>query len=278
MRVSRDRLKNVETHFAFGRNWASYAGLVGEAEIEQAKEGLLRLIPPSEIVGRSFLDIGCGSGVHSLAAVQLGVNRLMAVDIDPNSAATTHAMLSESKIGVPWQVETMSAFDLDPRKLGTFDVVYSWGVLHHTGSLWEAIGKAAAMVAPNGLLAIALYRSTYLDPFWKWEKRVYAHAPAIVQRAVRAIYLVAFRLRTLSTGRSFRDLVATYRSHRGMDFYHDVHDWLGGSPYETTLAPEVDAKLTDLGFRMERSFVQPKSIGLFGSGCDEYVYRLEKPF
>jgi hypothetical protein len=93
------------------------------------------------------------------------------------------------------------------------------------------------------MLAIALYRKTQLDPFWKLEKRLYAHAPQIVQSVIRAFYVAAFRLGKLASGANFREYVANYRSFRGMDFYHNVHDWLAGYPYETTLAPEVDANL-----------------------------------
>jgi predicted RNA methylase len=271
--VAVKNLKNIETHFAFGKNWASYAALIDEPQIEEAKKGLLKLIPVEEFKGRSFLDIGCGSGLHALAAAQLGVSRIMAVDIDPDCVATSSAVLSSNNVTTPWRAEIVSVFDLDAARAGTFDIVHSWGVLHHTGSMWEAVSKAASMVAPNGLLAIALYRKTHMDPFWKLEKRLYAHAPQTIQSLVRAGYVAVFCLAKLATGRSFREYVANYRSSRGMDFYHDVHDWLGGYPYETALAPEVEAKLAGLGFKAERVFARPISHGILGSGCDEYVYR-----
>ena len=216
--------RNIETHFAFGKNWASYAALIDEPQMEEAKKGLLKLIPAEEYKGCSFLDIGCGSGLHALAAARLGVSRIMAVDIDPDSVATCSGLLSSKNIVVPWHANTMSVFDLDPTHQGTFDIVYSWGVLHHTGNMWEAISKAASMVAPNGLFAIALYRKTYMDPFWKVEKRLYAHAPKIVQNGVRAGYIAVFRLAKLAMGANLREYVAKYGSSRGMDFYHDVHD------------------------------------------------------
>jgi len=267
-------LKEARSHFAFGKNWGSYAALIDDRRIAQAKDGLLRLIPAEQWRGRSFLDIGCGSGLHALAAADLGVSRILALDIDADSVATTRAVLTERKVATPWQSEVRSVFDLDPGRLGTFDIVYSWGVLHHTGSMWEAIDKAAALVAPGGLLAIALYRRTRLDPFWKTEKRLYAHAPRFVQSVVRACYIAVFGLGLLATGRSLARYVANYQT-RGMDFYHDVHDWLGGYPYESVLAPEVDERLRKLGFTAERVFARPMDAGLFGSACDEFVYRLK---
>ena len=271
-----ENLKNVQAHFAFGKNWASYAAQIDEPRIEEATKWLLKLIPAEEFKGRSFLDIGCGSGLHALSAARLGTSRIMAIDIDPDSVATSNAVLSSNNIKTPWLTETMSVFDLDPKCHGTFDIVYSWGVLHHTGNMWEAVGKAASMVSPNGLLAIALYRKTHMDPFWKLEKRIYAHAPQIVQNVIRALYIAAFRLVTFVTGGNFHEYVANYKSSRGMDFYHDVHDWLGGYPYETTLAPEVEAKLSGFGFKAERVFARPVSHGILGSGCDEFVYRFTK--
>jgi 2-polyprenyl-6-hydroxyphenyl methylase/3-demethylubiquinone-9 3-methyltransferase len=269
-------LKDLETHFEFGKNWASYSALIDAPQIEEAKEGLLKLIPQEEIRGRSFLDIGCGAGLHSLAAALLGVSRVLAIDIDPDSVSTSRDVLSRGNVAAPWRVETLSVFDLDPARQGTFDIVYSWGVLHHTGNMWEAIGKAASMVASNGLLVLALYRTTYMDPLWKLEKRLYARSPQIVQSVVRAIYIAAFRLGKIAIGGNFREYIANYKSSRGMEFYHDVHDWLGGYPYETALAPEVASRLAGLGFKAQRVFARTISTGIFGSGCDEYVYRLER--
>lgn len=274
--MSNEALKKLDSHFAFGENWASYSKLIGEQQIARAKEGLLKLIPAEGFKGRSFLDIGCGSGLHALAASLLGVSRVVGADIDPNSVSTARKILSEHRPDTPWQIENISVFDLTPETFGTFDIVYSWGVLHHTGDMWQAIDKAAALVAPDGLLAVAFYRETHLDPFWKLEKRLYTGAPSFVQNFVKSGYIGAFRLARRATGQgSFSDYIANYTSRRGMDFEHDVHDWLGGYPYESVLAPDVDRHLSGLGFKAERVFARPKSSGIFGSGCDEYVYRLQ---
>jgi 2-polyprenyl-6-hydroxyphenyl methylase/3-demethylubiquinone-9 3-methyltransferase len=268
--------KNIETHFAFGRNWASYAAGIGETQIEEAKIGLLKLIPAEEFIGRSFLDIGCGSGLHALAAAQLGVGRILAIDIDPDCAATSRSLLSKNDLSIPWEVNTLTVFDLDPKQEGTFDIVYSWGVLHHTGAMWEAVGKSASMVAANGLLALALYRRTRMDSFWKVEKRLYSHAPELLQRVIRAAYVTAFKLSVVGPGETLKGYLANHSLSRGMDFYHDVHDWLGGYPYETALVSEVESKLVALGFQAERVFAKPSKplqIGIFSCGCNEYVYR-----
>jgi 2-polyprenyl-6-hydroxyphenyl methylase/3-demethylubiquinone-9 3-methyltransferase len=252
--------------FGFGRNWASYARLIGEREIAEAVAGLTKLVPAADLAGRSFLDIGSGSGLHALAAARLGVARILAVDIDPDSTTTTHQTLARFAGDVAWTAETLSIFDLDPGAVGTFDVVYSWGVLHHTGDMRRAIERAAALVAPGGLFAFALYRRTRLDWFWVREKRWYIKASPGAQRFAQNVFAGSHRLAGALTGRPAR-------TSRGMEYWHDLHDWLGGYPYESIMAPEVETLMQGLGFVRERVFARPLALGLFGSGCDEYVYR-----
>ena len=255
------------TRFAFGKNWESYAALIGDGEIKEAESALLKLFPNGELQGRSFLDIGCGSGLHALAASRLGAGPITAIDIDPDSVATTRGVLA--RYNVTCAVREQSVFDAD----GSFDVVYSWGVLHHTGDMWRAIEKAASLVAANGLLAIALYRKTISDAFWTREKRWYAGASPASQAAARAFYLATYRFGCAISRKNYQSIVTNYKSRRGMDFHHDVHDWLGGYPYETALASDVETKLTSLGFAPQRVFSRGTTWGFLGSGCDEYVYR-----
>jgi 2-polyprenyl-6-hydroxyphenyl methylase/3-demethylubiquinone-9 3-methyltransferase len=266
-------LKDASSHFAFGRNWASYSEIIDEARIAEAERGLLRLLGEEGLAGQSFLDIGCGSGLHAVAAARLGASRIVAIDLDPVAVATARAVLRRHAPQIAAQVRELSVFDLDAETLGRFDVVYSWGVLHHTGALAEAVARAAQAVAPGGRFGFALYHRTRMCGFWRREKRWYAAASPSMQRAARALYVALLRLRFLATGGDFHAYVANYCSQRGMDFAHDVHDWMGGYPYESISAAEVEALMRRLGFTHVRSFVSPLTIGLFGSGCDEYVYR-----
>ncbi len=269
-----ESLRDVESHFRFGDNWASYAGGIDDEAIAEAERGLLRLVPREALAGRMFLDIGCGSGIHALAALRLGAARVLAVDIDPRSVETTRALLAAQRPQARWSVETVSVFDLRPEQFGTFDVVYSWGVLHHTGDLDTAMRRAAALVAPGGLFAFALYRATHLDRFWVAEKRWYASASPRAQKLAQGVYTRLFKLGLAATGRSFSAYTAKKKTERGMDFDHDVHDWLGGYPYETIAPAEVARLMRELEFAEVRRIAREKrELGLFGSGCDEYVYR-----
>lgn len=276
--MTNEDLTRQDTHFAFGKNWASYAQKITRAQIDEAVTGLSRLLGGQCLDGMRFLDIGSGSGLHALAAFELGAAEVVALDIDPDSVATTQAVLALHAPGKTYRVAQHSVFDLTPEKYGTFDVVYSWGVLHHTGDMIRALRAAAALVGEGGQFVFALYRRVWMDWFWRLEKRWYTKASLASQARARAIYIALFRLALRVTGRRFADYVANYHERRGMDFYHDVHDWMGGWPYESILPSEVDSLMGSLGFGPVRVFaakglIGGRRIGFFGSGCDEYVYR-----
>jgi 2-polyprenyl-6-hydroxyphenyl methylase/3-demethylubiquinone-9 3-methyltransferase len=276
--VTNEDLTRQETHFAFGKNWASYANQISDDEINEAVRGLSRLLGYESLEGKRFLDIGCGSGLHSLAAIRLGAREVMALDIDPDSVDTARAVLARHAPAGIFKVQKASVFDLDPGDLGIVDVVYSWGVLHHTGDMIRAIRTAARLVAPGGLLVFALYRRVWMDEFWKREKRWYANASPEAQARARSIYVALFRLGLRLTGRSLSSYVANYQSNRGMDFFHDVHDWMGGWPYQSILPAEAENLMANLGFDPVRVFaakglIGGRRVGFLGSGCDEYVYR-----
>jgi len=269
-------LIELKSHFAFGKNWESYAKLVNDSQVEQAIAGLQRLLG-GDLRGKRFVDVGCGSGVHSLAALRLGATEVVALDIDPASVATTRHLLEKHAAGEHWSTHEMSVFDLEPDGLGPYDVVYSWGVLHHTGNLHRALRAAGALVAPGGQFIFALYYRTPLCRFWKLEKRWYSAASPVAQARARSIYVGLHRmLYPLKYSGSFNDFIANYSKRRGMDYYHDVHDWLGGWPYESISAAETEQLMQQLGLRRIRAFGRKrKTVGLFGVGCNEYVYGRE---
>ncbi|MCW0233322.1 MAG: class I SAM-dependent methyltransferase [Ferrovibrio sp.] len=268
-----EKLKTADSHFAFGENWASYAHLIDQSRLAKAREGLVRLLGEDGLRDKTVLDIGCGSGLHAVAAQALGARRVLGVDIDRSSVATSRQVFARMGTEAQCSAQECSVFELENAGLGQFDVVYSWGVLHHTGAMHEALEKAAGMTAPGGTFVFALYRKTKLCWLWKVEKRWYAKASPTAQRMMQRLYIGMMRLAYWLLGRDFKAHLRSYKEQRGMDFEHDVHDWLGGYPYESISPAEVAALMGKLGFDPVRSFTRPGGWAVFGSGCDEFVFR-----
>src|SRR3712207_3811365 len=131
--------------FAFGKNWQSFVDTaLNSQRIVKAAASLRRLLNLEHLCGRTFLDIGCGSGLFSLAACLLGAERVIAFDYDTDSVDASRAV--RARAGIPaerWSIEQGSI--LDRAFLDTVhpaDIVYSWGVLHHTGAMWQALDNA----------------------------------------------------------------------------------------------------------------------------------------
>ena len=244
--------RQLASHFAFGENWLSFQSGVAEAEIAEAERGLAKLLLREEVAGRGFLDVGCGSGLSMLAALRLGAREVIGVDIDPASVRAARALLGRHAPGGSWRVEEASALDLSPEAHGRHEVVHSWGVLHHTGAMWDAVDRVCRLVAPGGRLALALYGRTPFCPLWAVEKRLYARAHPAVQAAIRGPFKAALLLRVAAGGRDAIAYVRGYRTRRGMDWAHDVQDWLGGYPYESVRPAELRAFLAYHDAVMER--------------------------
>lgn len=262
---------STDLRFAFGANWQDYSALIGQDQIMAAVARLDTLVGSANIDRRSFLDIGCGSGLHTLAALRLGADRVEAIDYDQLSVATATSVLARFWDGAHYRV--VRGDILDPAlSVDPAEVVYSWGVLHHTGNMQEAIRAAARLVVPGGLLVLALYGKTRYCGVWTRIKRWYCQTDAAGKLAAERWYVRLFGAYLLLRGKRLKDHVAGYRNKRGMDFMHDVRDWLGGYPYESISPKELAAILEPLGFSCVKQVVKRRS-GLFGSGCDEYVYR-----
>lgn len=256
----------LEEHFHFRENWQRYLKHVDDNAIKEAEAGLLKLVPADALKGATFLDIGCGSGLHSLAAWRLGA-MVTSIDLDPDSVAATEQL--RNREGADFTVRQQDVFDAK----GEYDIVYSWGVLHHTGAMWPAIEHAAGLVKPGGLFAIALYQKTPKCGMWANIKRRYSKSGKLAQRAAQALYVAAFSLRQVTLGQNPIKYITGYKSSRGMNYFVDVHDWLGGYPYESASPEEVVAFFGKLGFAPLLKYPLEPGSGWFGSGCAEFTFR-----
>lgn len=264
------------SHFKFGENWLDYARSIDEPRILQATTDLQRLAGRTDMRGLSFLDIGCGSGLHALVAMRMGASRVVGIDLDPDSVAASRFTFDRFAPKAPASFEVRSIFDTPPAQFGAFDIVYSWGVLHHTGDMQRALRCAAALVSENGAFLFALYKKTLFCPLWRVFKRWYSQASLDSQAASRRRYMKLLRLWSELHGRDFDAYVDSYSRSRGMNFYNDVHDWLGGYPYESISPKHCNRIMTGLGFRLDREFVAAggwRNLHILGSVCDEYAFR-----
>jgi len=278
MDQSQSNLLAVDSHFAFGKNWLDYSRKIDETKLGQAIADLQRLSGCERFDGRSFLDIGCGSGLHSLAAIRMGAKRIVGVDIDENSITASRDTIARFAPEANARFDAVSVFDMHPETYGRFELVYSWGVLHHTGDMYRALECAAGFVRPDGLLMLALYKKTPFCRMWRNIKHWYTGAPPHAQRRARQVYIELQRLIFRLTGQNHDAHIRNYGKSRGMDYYNDIHDWMGGYPYESISPEQCRAFFGERDFRLDREFVQLPARylpGLLGSGCDEYTFRCD---
>jgi len=234
--------------FSFGENWLKYL----DAMPPKAADAMARYVQDwlGELANLRFLDIGSGSGLISLVAHELGAD-VVSFDVDPASARATERLRGRSANTASWSSSIGSILDDDfVARLGTFDVVCSWGVLHHTGDVWHALDNAARLVAPNGRLWLALYTKTGSSGRSLRTKRLYNRLPHVAKGSWRLGYAAAKYGKSILRGQ-LRPWV-TYHEERGMDWWRDIEDWLGGLPYEPVSPGEVLARLRPLGFTLER--------------------------
>ena len=251
------------TQFNFGKNWSAYSSdVLDESIFKEARQSLIELIGEDQINGSSFFDIGSGSGIFALAARQLGAKKVVGIDISQESVDA--ALMNVKKFGISdVAFYRQSIFDEIVGHLGKFDVVYSWGVLHHTGDMYKAIQRSMELVGDNGLLVLAIYNKHWSSPLWKMIKFSYNKMPKILQKVYVYIFLgIIFVAKFLVTGKN------PLRKKRGMSFYYDVVDWMGGYPYEYATKKEI------VGFLEKHNFAVVRAIeAQVPTGCNEFVFK-----
>ena len=261
--------------FEFGKNWAAFLSVLDEERIETAVASLREMLECETLAGKRFLDIGSGSGLFSLAARRLGAE-VVSFDFDTNSVACTRELKKRYfDSDANWRIEQGSALDVDyVASLGKFDVVYSWGVLHHTGQMWRALENAVIPTRAGGKLFIALYNDTGSQASrWHWIKRTYCRLPRVLKTPFAvAVSLPEEAKRSASALLRFKPMEyvrswTRYKTGRGMNRWHDIIDWVGGFPYEYA---SVDAVFE---FYKRRGFTLTKVVsGGVRLGCNEFVF------
>jgi len=247
--------------FSFGENWLKYIEDVDERKLEEAKNSLCRLLGRESLEGKAFIDVGCGSGIFSLAAIEMNASRVISTDVDPKSVQACRAVKRRRNVQ-RWLILEGSILDKQFNdSLGKADIVYSWGVLHHTGSMWKAIGNAAGLVEDKGFFLLAIYNHHYTSPLWHKFKEWYNRAGRLPQKLmVWSVLLPRIVVRLIK-------LKHPLRERRGMSIYYDAIDWAGGLPYEYASFNEV------VSFVESRGFSLVKGMRTKSTGCNQFVFK-----
>lgn len=276
--IARQHTLEVEQgeRFEFGKNWRRFLELLNEERILKAEQSLREMLEVESLEGKTFLDIGSGSGLFSLAARRLGA-KVHSFDFDTNSFECTKELRRRFfEADENWQVEQGSALDRKYlESLGKFDIVYSWGVLHHTGKMWEALENAETAVAADGLLFIAIYNDTGSQAKrWRWIKQTYCRLPKVLRSSFAILMILPdegkrfasslIKLKPFEYIRFWKN----YTNSRGMNRWYDIIDWVGGYPYEVATPDEIFEFYKTRGYALTKL-----KCGGVGLGCNEFVFR-----
>lgn len=261
--------------FEFGNNWSDFLKHLDNERIQVASEYLNEYLETKDLKGLSFLDVGCGSGLFSLAARKLGA-KVYSFDFDPSSVACSMKLKNMFlQNDSDWIIKEGSVLDLNYLdSLGKFNIVYSWGVLHHTGNMWQAIENLLHLVEARGVFFIAIYnKQGWKSKFWWYIKYLYNKLPSFLHKIFalsigllfQAINIIKYTI-LLKPFVAIRPLL-NYKKNRGMNFKNDIIDWIGGFPYEYATIDELNE------FFIKNNFTIQKEFRTNSLGCNQVIYR-----
>lgn len=262
------------TRFEFGKNWARFLQHLDDERILAAENSLRSMLEVPDLAGMRFLDVGSGSGLFSLAARRLGAS-VHSFDCDPQSVACTKELRRRYfRDDTQWLVEHRSVLDKDyMASIGEFDVVYSWGVLHHTGQMWQALENVQRPVSKGGMLFIAIYNDMGSQTVrWRRIKQLYNQLPAMLRPSFTVICASPLEIKPFLRAMARRRPMEYFQRwtpdyYRGMNHWRDLVDWVGGYPYEAAKPDEIFEFYRSQGFTLRRM----KCGG--GLGCNEFVFK-----
>lgn len=266
----------VEDRFEFGNNWKKFLELVDEKRISAAENSLKTTLRIESMQGLKILDMGSGSGLFSLAAHRLGAE-VVSIDYDADSVLCTNKLKEKYAPNcASWSVLQGSALDVEQmNSLGKFDGVYSWGVLHHTGDMVNAIELTSQRVKENGWLFIAIYNDQGgASQRWLKAKKLYHKLPNSLRRAyvfcIAAWHESQYAIKRLFKGQNPLPMLTEAQKNRGMTLWVDWVDWVGGLPFEVATPEKIINPLRKNGFMLDFLITEGK-----GWGCNEFIFHLD---
>jgi 2-polyprenyl-6-hydroxyphenyl methylase/3-demethylubiquinone-9 3-methyltransferase len=262
-----------KNHFSFGKNWQNFLRTLNEERISEAGKSITNFLGEEDgVAGKTFVDIGCGSGLFSLAAYKLGAKKVVSVDIDDFSLACTEYLYEKEGKPSNWEIEKGSALDKEfIGSLGMYDIVYSWGVLHHTGNMYAALENIMSLPNYSGKMFIALYNDNKKifegsSSFWVKTKKTYNRCGFFDKKLIESLYTAYYVFGLLLNGRNPYVYIKNYKTLRGMNFMTDIKDWLGGYPYEYASVDQI------INFFKKNGCFCIKTNPARSIGCNEFLF------
>ncbi|MCF7871709.1 class I SAM-dependent methyltransferase [Candidatus Woesearchaeota archaeon] len=267
-----------DKHFSFGENWKIYLKNLNNKKIKLAEKSLIDFLKNKDAIkNKTFLDLGCGSGLFSLASINLGAKKVVSVDVDKDSVACAQFLKKKyCKNNNSWKIIYGSALnDSLLKKLGKFDIIYSWGVLHHTGDMYKAFKNIDYVAKKGSFIYLAIYNDNRKvlegkSVFWHKIKKIYNKSGTFVKQLMYQTYKTYLILGITTSGKNPAKYIREYETLRGMNFYTDIKDWLGGYPYQYASVETLTKYFRNRNYSIEK-IIKARSIG-----CNELLLKRKK--
>ncbi|MGK0446265.1 MAG: 2-polyprenyl-6-hydroxyphenyl methylase/3-demethylubiquinone-9 3-methyltransferase [Polaribacter sp.] len=259
--------------FKFGNNWKNFLEHLDDERIEGSKAAFSKMLGTSDLTGNRFLDVGSGSGLSSLVARKMGAE-VFSFDYDDQSVECTKYLKEKYFKDDPlWNVEQGSVLNASYMKeLGEFDIVYSWGVLHHTGNMHLALANVDQNVKKNGTLFIAIYNDqNTVSNIWRKIKSAYVKSPKVIRFFLVILCYIMLWGKTFIYDLFFRgNPFYTWKiakNDRGMSKHYDLIDWVGGYPFEVATPDLIFNFYKERNYRLEKLRTHGG-----GHACNEFIF------
>ena len=253
--------------FSFGKNWVNYLKKANSNSLKKASKSIEDLFNYTKLNNVNFLDVGCGSGIFSLAARKNNMS-VTSFDFDKFSVQATQSLKNKYfKDDLNWKVMQGSILDLDFLKKFKykFEYVYSWGVLHHTGNMMESFENISTLVKDKGFLIISIYNDQgILSRYWLVVKKLYN------SNIIFRFLIILFHFPYFMILRPIKKIILDRQiiDSRGMIFWYDYLDWLGGYPFEVAKPKDVISFFKKRGFNIKKTLTTKGKLG-----CNEFIFQ-----
>jgi len=251
--------------FSFGKNWQNFNKNITNKNINNSIKYFKNFTKFVNLKNKTFIDVGCGSGINSLLAIKLNAKKVLSIDIDENSVSACKLLRKKYKISNKnWIIKQVSILDTSKiKKLGKFDFIYSWGVLHHTGDMNKAFDNLFLLAKKKSYIYVSIYNKYLTSNTWKIIKYFYASSNNFIKKIMEKIYITIYYIGLNLNKYSIKEYKKSFVLKRGMSFRHDIIDWLGGYPYEYLSFEDLSAIFFKKGYSI-LSFKKSN-----GVGCNE---------